>query len=331
MSCLGSAKRGACLGKILLSLLVLAVAARLLLCKECAEKPDAILRGHQHWVQAVAFAPDGKTLVSTGGDFSRAAEALLWDVPTRRPRGALDGLTSLVTCLAFAPDGGMLAAAGYDTTVQLRDLSGVREPVTLRGHGRPVHSVAFSSDGAWVASGSYCEDGVRLWGAVSGRLCRTLPGRAPVAFAPRRAVLAGTGAGPDVVLWDVATGAERGRIPGQTLQFTALAFSPDGRCLAAADFEGTIHLCEVAGPQVRSVLEGHDDRVLSLAFSPDGTLLASGGMDRSVRLWDLSTGEERRRLVGHEGPVNSIAFSPDGKLLASGSWDKTVRLWRVGR
>jgi WD40 repeat protein len=329
MSCLGSARRGACLGKILLSLLVLAVAARLLLCKECDGKPDAVLAGHRHWVQAVAFSPDGKTLVSTAGDFAHAAEALVWDVPTRQQRGSLAGLTDVITCLAFAPAGRVFAAASYDTTVQLRDLAG-GEALTLRGHGRPVHAVAFSPDGTWLASASCSEDGVRVWEAAGGRLYRTLPGRAPLAFSPRGAVLAGTAAGPDIVLWDPATGAERGRFRGQTLQFTSLAFSPDGNYVAAAEFDGTVRLWAVAGGEVRSVLEGHEDRVLALAFSPDGKLLASGGVDRGVRLWDPATGEERRQLLGHQGPVNSLAFSPDGKLLASGSWDKTVRLWRVG-
>ena len=56
----------------------------------------------------------------------------------------------------------MLAAGGHDGTVKLWDVATREKVATLSGHGFPVISVSFSSDGTMLASGS--EDAtVKLW------------------------------------------------------------------------------------------------------------------------------------------------------------------------
>jgi WD40 repeat protein len=78
-------------------------------------------------VNAVAFAPDGRTLASASGDQT----VRLWDLSDRAhpsPLGPpLTGHTSLVNAVAFAPDGRTLASASYDRTVRLWDLRGFNE------------------------------------------------------------------------------------------------------------------------------------------------------------------------------------------------------------
>src|SRR5690606_28289614 len=44
---------------------------------------------------------------------------------------------------------------------------------TLMGHSGPVSSVAFSSDGQFLASGSG-DDTIRIWDAVTGRKVQTI-------------------------------------------------------------------------------------------------------------------------------------------------------------
>src|SRR5262249_5889678 len=51
------------------------------------ERPQpAVLEGHRHWVCQVAFAPDGRTLVSAGGALDQAGEIILWDLATGRAK-----------------------------------------------------------------------------------------------------------------------------------------------------------------------------------------------------------------------------------------------------
>ena len=64
----------------------------------------------------MAFAPDGQTLVSGGGD---AAGPAVGRQLRRGAHGTLLGHFGRVTAVAFSPDGKTLATAGDDRTVKL--------------------------------------------------------------------------------------------------------------------------------------------------------------------------------------------------------------------
>ncbi|MDB5307358.1 MAG: repeat protein [Gemmataceae bacterium] len=106
--------------------------------------------------------------------------------------------------LALAPDGSTLAAA-VDWAVNLYDLDKRRERAVLKGHKGMVWAVAFSPDGATVATGGW--DGtVRLWEAATGReraAYKWPVGKVySVAYAPDGLRLAAGGDLGAVVVWD---------------------------------------------------------------------------------------------------------------------------------
>src|SRR4051812_21968590 len=74
-------------------------------------------------VNALAFAPDGRTLATASTDKT----VLLWDVTDpARPRRLGDpliGHTAALRSIAFAPDGRTLATASYDQTALLWDVT----------------------------------------------------------------------------------------------------------------------------------------------------------------------------------------------------------------
>ncbi|MEQ1839613.1 MAG: AAA family ATPase, partial [Verrucomicrobiales bacterium] len=201
-------------------------------------------------------------------------------------------------------------------------------------HEDGVSSVAFSSDGTRLASGS--EDAkVKLWDVATGEEDATLSGHTSgvtsVAFSPDGTRLASGSEDAKVKLWDVATGKEVTTISGHTSGVTSVAFSPDGTRLASGSEDAKVKLWDVATGKEVTTISGHTSGVTSVAFSPDGTLLVSGSgsRDRTVKLWDLATGKDVTTLSGHTSGVTSVAFSPDGTRLASGSEDKKVKLWDV--
>ena len=193
--------------------------------------------------------------------------------------------------IAYSPDGTRLAVAS-SIGIWIYNAETGEEFDLLTGHTSGVNSVAFSSDGNTLASGSR-DTTIRLWDINTGRPLRTLT--------------------------------------GHTLWVNSVAFSPDGNTLASGSADGTIRLWNSTTGENIVTLEGHTEGVTSVAFSVDGRTLASGSFDDTVRLWNPTTGAHLATFSGHKGDVNAIAFSPDGITLASGSSDSTILLWELTR
>jgi WD40 repeat protein/serine/threonine protein kinase len=278
-------------------------------------------------VLRVAFSPDGKLLACSCQDQS----IKVWDpitgqqVMTREPAHGMR--------VGFSPDGRLRAAGeSLSGAVKVWAALGGGERYVLTGHSASVHSLAFSSDGGLLATGSF-DQTVRLWDLQIGRLLRTLPDHGNVvicqAFGPDGKQLASASRGGPVRLWDSSTGAEIGTLPRSGGDVHSVAFSPDGRHLVSACVDGVVRVWETDTRKEIQALRGHTARVWCVAFSPDGRSLASAGEDAVIRLWDPTTGQPTRILYGHTRTIECLVFSPDGGRLASASWDGTVKIWET--
>jgi WD40 repeat protein/transcriptional regulator with XRE-family HTH domain len=236
--------------------------------------------------------------------------ALLLSVQAMQERPTAEALTSLLTAL--------------QSTTALS---------VLYNHSHGVTSVAFSSEGKTLASGS-ADGTVSLWDVVARRQRATLTGHTgsvtSVALSPDGKTLASASADGTVSLWDVVSQRQRVTLSGHTGPVTSVAFSPDGKTLASGSADGTVSLWDVPHPfQIGQLSNGQRGSVKSVAFSRDGKTLASGSADGTVSLWDVVSQRLLVTLTGHTGSVTSVAVSPDGKTLASGSADGTVILWNM--
>jgi len=195
-----------------------------------------------------------------------------------------------------------------------------------------VNSVAFSSDGRQIVSGSD-DKTIKLWDASTGSLIRTFSGHTyfvtSVAFSPDgRQIVSGSNEGT-IKLWDASTGSLIRTFLGHSEGLSSVAFSPDGRQILSGSWDNTIKLWDAStGSLIRTFL-GHSEGVLSVAFSPDGRQIVSGSNEGTIKLWDASTGSLIRTFTGHTRGVSSVAFSPDGRQIVSGSYDETIKLWET--
>lgn len=156
-------------------------------------------------VLAMAFTPDGKTLISAGCP----DEIKRWDVATGRnteTRQAADEFHR--GAAAFSADGKTLATIVYaDNTITLWEVATGKALVTLKEHTAYVRTLDFSPDGKTLASG--CEDGtIKLWDVTGGRERAVLKGHAGgvlcLAFSADGKVLASGSADRTIKLWDTA-------------------------------------------------------------------------------------------------------------------------------
>jgi WD40 repeat protein/predicted Ser/Thr protein kinase len=285
-------------------------------------------------VWSVAFSRDGATLVS-GGD---SKSIKLWKFEAA-PADAASESSPMSSAQTASPDEASAVVVPppvvhsniFDAASDGVEVS-LEAAWEIEGHAEYINSVAFSPDGATLASGS--DDRlVKLWDARTGELRETLIGHRALVrscvFSPDGAMLASKAQDAKLRLWDTQTGELLHNFSSNSSIEVPMLFTHDGKTLVVADYSN-LKLLDMQTGKLRHEFEKHEKSLSAFALSPDGEILASGGFDHTITLWEMKTGELLRTLTSDEHGLFSLAFSPDGATLASGGGDDyLVTLWDV--
>jgi WD40 repeat protein len=301
-----------------------------------------------HFSSPVDVSPDGKTLAAVTEESSdrmwSGSVVRIWDLEARKLRATLGHTNYGIHALAFSRDGTKLAVGPAHGTIRVWDVATGQTTVD-DGHQEPVNHLTYMPDGKGIISGSH-DATCRIWDAATGieqRRFDLIDVVSGIALSPdKRTLVVGGGAGhgntplPALFVWDLTTGAERGRFRlktdrgGGPLAYSgavAVAFAPDGRTFVVGTHtDERIHFWDAAGLKELRNFQA-PKHVERLAYSPDGKILAGAGK-QVIYLWESATGRELTRLPGHTTWWPSFAFSPDGSLVATAD-GQAVRLWET--
>jgi RNA polymerase sigma factor (sigma-70 family) len=265
----------------------------------------------------LTFTPDGKQIAATlMGDAVH-----LIDVGTGKVTRTFARGWAASACV-FSPDGKLMATAGYEkekdvyvarlwevgTGKELRHFPAGMFPA---GNGRK-RALAFSPDGATLASGGWGDARLRLWEVATGKELKVFPrigGEIQgVAFAPDGKTVAA--AGDHIYLYDPSTGKERLRIARRA---RGLAYSRDGSVLIGA-VSGAIYRWDAASGRQLTPAAAGDSGVEQILVTAGGRRLFTIDQDGDLYAWDTTGGKPPRRIVG--GVERGVVASPDARFLA---------------
>ena len=285
------------------------------------------LKGHTGDINSIAFSADGQMIVSGSNDNT----VKFWDIKTFKIIKTLRASDEDILTVALY--GNILATAGNDHHITLWDLKTYTQTQTLKGHHGVIHSLAFSSDGHTLISGSW-DKTIRIWDITSAteiRHIQTKDSIYTVALHPSGDIIVAGSFDETITLWETKTGKLLRTLQGNgMLTVYSVAFSPNGKQIISGDLSNTVRIWDADTGKSLWILNGDKDvfgGVFSVAYSPNGEFIASGSGDETVRLWHAETGKKLFTHPGSESEVRVVVFSPNGHILASGHDDNTIKLW----
>jgi WD40 repeat protein len=230
-------------------LLNLSIAALLLLAG-CGSNQNAPLEPVPADDSLTLSAPVEPTPEIHGTPINDSNAAQLSEMLTLSGQQMLQAAPTPIGSLAFSGDGAILAAGNVEgnSDITIWQVAGGELLQTLRGHSDNVYGLAFTPDGAVLASSS-----------------RDLTVR----------------------LWDLESGSQIQSLSGQGEHIYGLAINPDRNILASASADGALKLWEIDGGQLLLTLNTSSHFIFHLAFSPDGRLLANDGEEGVITVWGI--------------------------------------------
>jgi WD40 repeat protein len=303
---------------------------------QLSEQPMLVVDPGMHTAEIKDLAVDAAGRYAVTGSMDKTVR--VWSLTDgkllqtiRMPAGP-DDIGKIYT-VAMSPNGDLVAAGGWtmlstdaqEDSIYLFETRTGKMSARIAGLPDVTNTLAFSSDGRYLAAGLWGRSGLRVYDR-NGQWTEVFrdtdygDGIYGLAFAPDDGRLATTSEDGNLRLYDpdfklVLT------LRRATHEPFGIAFSPDGTMLAVGYYPATIvevldgrSLAALPGPNVDG-LSGSLHRVV---WSKDGKILYAGGTHTDgVLAWGIAGRGAWRALPAGTNTVSGLAALPDGGLLVA--------------
>ena len=296
-------------------------------------------------ITALAFRPDGSTLISNGPrrvDIRSPKDGTVQShIPCDLPK---------INSLCFHPRGEILAVAGGEPGVrgEARLLDWPTGTIRQRfTNAQDVATgVAFNADGTLLGVAS-ADQKARVWRLASKNApfaeAFTLSGHAgpvlAIAFSPSGSALVTASADRSIKVWSAEDGRLLRTFSHHLEAVNALAFRTlpaakadmtPSSCASASD-DRTVRIWQPEIGRMVRIIRQHRGPIFALAYAPDGQSLFSAGKEGIIRRFDADSDTLLSEWPAHSDWTYALAISRDGSKLASGDWSGSVKLQDLQR
>jgi len=234
-----------------------------------------------------------------------------------------------VETVSFSHDGQRLVSAGDD--IHIFDISsGKRTPLAtdFNDFRSYIRATAFSSDDAQLIGTNGHKTGI--WNVSDGKLRSSFESDTSeaAAFSPGAKLLAGSGKGNIIKVWDVASGAVLQTFAEHASQIKSLTWVADGSLLFSGDTQGVVKVWNMSSVKALRTFK-LSKNIRSIAADLPNDEVAIVGEDSAIKLLQFSSGQEVNTYNRPFSRITSLVFSPDGKMMASGDENGVIQLWDI--
>lgn len=258
-------------------------------------------------VQAIVFLADQKTIAIGCGEPGKNGEVRLVDFESGNLKGVVGRTSDVVFDVAVrptapVPDASKLVApkneiaiAAADGIIRIVNTDTLAETRAIANHADWVTAVAWSDDGARLASASR-DKSAKVFDANSGELLVSYQGHGAavrgIAFLPDGKHLFSTGADKKMHRWETEGAKKVAEVP---VGGEAFKIVRGGGWVFIPSADKQLRSITWSDNKVAQTMSGYQDWVLLPAYHSGTSLIAGGANNGEVRLWNATDG----KLVRH--------------------------------
>ena len=263
---------------------------------------DSLLSGHCNGVQAIAFSPDGRYVVTASMDTT----CRVWGQDSHEKWVCSDlllGHRGCVHVISHSPFEPNFVSGSADNTCRVWEQSDNgkwKSLAPLVGHTSAVVNVYHSANDYFFVS-SACDSTCFVWRRDS----------------EQQWVASASLAGHRQYISDLALHPYKNEL-------VTVSWSDSVCCVWSSVADDSSEWT------ITSRAQGHDSGITAVAYSPDGRFFVSGSKDCTARVWQQGRRNEwvcEQVLSEHKGAVVCLGFHPSCRYFITGSDDSDCILW----